>query len=85
MQEVKLCFSLCRALNKRSDIGTPGAELQGGSSSGEAAGGRVHAKVIFFFALAGNGRSSALAGNSRSSAAKKRTSLTLRATGHVLQ
>ena len=48
MQEVKLCFSFCRARNKRYDIGTPGAELQGSGSSGEAAGGRVHAKVIFF-------------------------------------
>ena len=48
MQEVKLCFSFCRARNKRCDIGTPGAEPQGGGSSGEATGGRVHAKVILF-------------------------------------
>ena len=48
MQEVKLCFSFCRIRIKRCDIGTPGEESQGGGSSGEAVGRRVHVKVILF-------------------------------------
>ena len=56
MQEEKLCFSFCRARNKRYEFETPGAEPRGGGSSGEATGARVQPKVILFFALAGNGR-----------------------------
>ena len=60
IQGVKLCLSFCRAGNKRCrcDIGTPEAKSQGGGLSGDVAGARVHAKVISFFALAGNGRGS---------------------------
>ena len=69
IQGVKLCLSFCRTGNKRCrcDIGTPEAKSQGGGLSGDVAGGKVHAKVISFFALVGNGRGSVLAGNGRCS------------------
>lgn len=64
-KKVKLCFSFCRDLNKRCDIGTPGAELQVGDSSGDVEGEGVHVKVIFFFTLTGNGQNTGLCGNGR--------------------
>ena len=63
MQKEKLCLVSCRARNKRCNVGTPGTEPQGGDSSDEATGGRVHTKVILFHVLSGNGRNNALLDN----------------------